>query len=661
MLSDELRDSCSIVVTIFNEKDVCGYFFDELINFVNEFNNSNNEAQIMKINEVIFVDGGSNDGTVDLINQRVLNVNRELTNLKFRLITQPASTKLAFAEWLGIKSATGNFVIKMDGDLQHDPKFIRPMINIALNFDLVIASRYVKGGGNLWKPFRGIVSRIAKFEAMLFLPPLRKVKDPLSGFYLLRKEILPLQTPENDSYKELMTILSLKRPLRIAEVPYVMVEREKGSSKLTSSLTSLTLNFNREIISNFVSYIKSDSCNIGGQKEKEKTTWAVVSRSSFLPNNDQGGADKHALKLAISLKKTVPNDNVVFVGRNYPQLNQVGVRLLEIKSPRSLITKNAFSYFLNGFVLNLISAITAIKYLRKISGNKVVNAHSNIAAILISLFSKETSIIFRMHDPLFSKLDHEKLPVKLIRVVNNLILERTAIRVSDFVISTSPKTFHQIPDFYKVKSDQIFAPVEEMELIDRNNHEIASLRNLHFEYVISIGYQNGRKRFDFLIRAWENVDPKLHLVLAGNGPMADSLKKLAREHNLSDRVHFLGYVPSKELIAIIQNAKIGILASERETFPTTIIECLRAGTPSLYLTRDPLRFYAQLISDYLFISNDWKEETLAEQINRFYSKTYELSPYEVMSWANKTFKAVDLGKHNISIAGNSFGSDMKLR
>jgi Glycosyl transferase family 2. len=77
----------------------------------------------------------------------------------------------------------------MDADLQHPPELLRIMYEKALEgYDLVIASRYIKGGKiKNWNIIREFISKTAIFIAYFFLPETLKVKDPLSGYFLIKK------------------------------------------------------------------------------------------------------------------------------------------------------------------------------------------------------------------------------------------------------------------------------------------------------------------------------------------------------------------------------------------------------------------------------------------------------------------------------------------
>jgi dolichol-phosphate mannosyltransferase len=107
--------------------------------------------------EIVIVDDGSPDGTQD--------VAKQLASIygEHRILLRPRPSKLGLgtAYVHGLKHSTGDFVILMDADLSHHPKFIPRFIEKQKkgNFDIVTGTRYETGGGVYgWDLKRKIVS-----------------------------------------------------------------------------------------------------------------------------------------------------------------------------------------------------------------------------------------------------------------------------------------------------------------------------------------------------------------------------------------------------------------------------------------------------------------------------------------------------------------------
>src|SRR5262245_11285305 len=97
--------------------------------------------------EVVVVDGGSRDGTVEVARALGATV----------LSQQAPGYGGALRE--GFAAATGRYVLTLDADLSHDPEFIVKLWLMRSSADIVIASRYVKGGVAYMPLHRKILSR----------------------------------------------------------------------------------------------------------------------------------------------------------------------------------------------------------------------------------------------------------------------------------------------------------------------------------------------------------------------------------------------------------------------------------------------------------------------------------------------------------------------
>ncbi|RLG60929.1 glycosyltransferase family 2 protein [Candidatus Geothermarchaeota archaeon] len=173
--------------------------------------------------EIIVVDDNSPDNTAEIARR-----------LGAKVLVRPKKMGLTTAFLDGLKIATGDYVCLMDADLQHPPEILPKMLKEALNgADIVIASRYVKGGGIEglnW--LRRFISRIARFLAYFFLPKIRKIKDPISGAFIIKKDVVEGVNFSTRGYKALLEILVKAKYGKVTEVPYVFKKRLKGKSKL---------------------------------------------------------------------------------------------------------------------------------------------------------------------------------------------------------------------------------------------------------------------------------------------------------------------------------------------------------------------------------------------------------------------------------------------
>lgn len=187
------------------------------------------------IDEVIFVDD-STDETVQVIE-------RQQGQFPFavRVIARPPARRngLGKAVVEGMQAATAPWVLVMDGDLQHPPEVIPQLLDKALANDanLVAGSRLAKGGGtDGLSPTRTLISKVLAFSSRTLFPHrLRQLTDPLTGFFLVRREVLNPADLKPEGFKILLEVLVRTPGLRVAEVPFQFGERHGGESKANST------------------------------------------------------------------------------------------------------------------------------------------------------------------------------------------------------------------------------------------------------------------------------------------------------------------------------------------------------------------------------------------------------------------------------------------
>jgi glycosyltransferase involved in cell wall biosynthesis len=135
----------------------------------------------------------------------------------------------------GLKAALGEYVCVMDGDLQHPPELVPELLSRACESDhpnLVVASRYSANGASRLRGGRSAVSRASTLLAKSAFPrALRDLSDPMSGFFLFRREDVDASSLRPDGFKILMEIAVRTTRIRVAEVGFTFQDRSWGSSK----------------------------------------------------------------------------------------------------------------------------------------------------------------------------------------------------------------------------------------------------------------------------------------------------------------------------------------------------------------------------------------------------------------------------------------------
>jgi len=183
--------------------------------------------------EIIIIDDASPDGTLEVAKklQQIYGENH--------IVLRPRSGKLGLgtAYVYGIESATGEFIILMDADMSHHPKYIPEFIKLQkkYNYDIVTGTRYSLGGGVYgWDLRRKLTSRVANYIADLLLNP--GVSDLTGSFRLYKKNVLRklIDATISKGYVFQMEMMVRARQFNfsIGEVPIAFVDRVYGESKL---------------------------------------------------------------------------------------------------------------------------------------------------------------------------------------------------------------------------------------------------------------------------------------------------------------------------------------------------------------------------------------------------------------------------------------------
>ena len=182
---------------------------------------------------LIVIDDSSPDGTA-----------REVENLRERypivLIKRGQKLGIGSAYVTGFKKAidlNSDIIFEMDADFSHDPEYIPEFVKSLNNYDLVLGSRYIKGGEiENWSLWRKMMSKGANILARILLG--LKVNDITTGYRAYRKETLQgidLDKIKSNGYEFQAEILFrvVERGFGVKEIPIVFVDRRAGRSKLS--------------------------------------------------------------------------------------------------------------------------------------------------------------------------------------------------------------------------------------------------------------------------------------------------------------------------------------------------------------------------------------------------------------------------------------------
>lgn len=218
MAGKDTGPKVSVIIPTYNERDNLGELFERTSKALTKAGYGF---------EIVVVDDDSPDETW----RYAMELARKYP---VKVIRRTDEKGLSSAVIRGFKEASGEVFVVMDADLQHPPEKIPVLMwTIEQGADIAIASRYVPGGGvENWYWYRKLISKGAIMIGRLALPQIRNVKDPVSGFFALRREVVDGVELNPIGFKILMEILIKGKYGKVVEVPFKFGLRKTGESKL---------------------------------------------------------------------------------------------------------------------------------------------------------------------------------------------------------------------------------------------------------------------------------------------------------------------------------------------------------------------------------------------------------------------------------------------
>jgi dolichol-phosphate mannosyltransferase len=137
-------------------------------------------------------------------------------------------------------AAGAELVLEMDCDFSHDPNAVPQLIAAAAGADLVLGSRYVRGGGTRnWGLVRRTISRGGSLYAQILLGA--PVRDLTGGFKCYRRAVLEridldAITSHGYAFQIETTYRALRAGFHVVEMPITFVDREAGGSKMSRAI-----------------------------------------------------------------------------------------------------------------------------------------------------------------------------------------------------------------------------------------------------------------------------------------------------------------------------------------------------------------------------------------------------------------------------------------
>ncbi len=252
-----------IIIPTYNERENLRPLLDEI--FVNAPHS-----------DILVVDDNSPDGTGNLADQMAEE------DTRVHVLHRAGKLGLGTAYIAGFKYAIAHeydAAFEMDADFSHDPRYLPNFLEAIESADLVIGSRYVKGGGTPnWSILRRIISGGGNIytRIVLGLP----VHDCTAGYRCYRRNVLEqinLDTIRSQGYAFQVELVHrvLQHGFKIVEIPIIFMDRRVGKSKMSRKI----------FIEGFLSVLR---IRFGKQDTSEKThiTLQTATPASTLENVD---------------------------------------------------------------------------------------------------------------------------------------------------------------------------------------------------------------------------------------------------------------------------------------------------------------------------------------------------------------------------------------
>lgn len=216
-------DSLLIAIPTFNERDNIEGLLTSLF-------------ELYPSAHVVVVDDASPDGTGELVAARAKEDSRIHLIRRDRKLGIGSAYRAAFAWAL---EQGFSFVVSMDADWSHDPRDISRLLHTLESADVVVGSRYIRGGRTEnWPWSRFVLSRGANALARLLVG--RHLSDWTSGFKCYRTSMLKMLPfgpggIDSEGYAFQVDILyhCHQAGFRMSEVPIVFADRREGRTKMS--------------------------------------------------------------------------------------------------------------------------------------------------------------------------------------------------------------------------------------------------------------------------------------------------------------------------------------------------------------------------------------------------------------------------------------------
>ena len=216
-----MNKKTTIILSTYNESLAIEYTITELIKHIKNL-------------EIVVVDDNSPDGTFEIL--------KKINYPNLKIFCRKKTRGLASAFLLGLINSEGDTIGWLDSNMGSLASKFPEMISNLNNYDIVLLSRYVQGGGDQRNKVRIISSKMVNFISRIILRS--KIKDLTCGIFVMKREVLldvlPIASGHGEFMVEFLHQAELKKN-KILEIPYIQPVDEEGNSKSFPNLYKFLL------------------------------------------------------------------------------------------------------------------------------------------------------------------------------------------------------------------------------------------------------------------------------------------------------------------------------------------------------------------------------------------------------------------------------------
>lgn len=210
----------SVILPTYNEKGNITALLEQLVSAL--------EGMRVEDFELLVIDDSSNDGTSYAVEEIMKSEKR------IRLTIRKSEKGLASAVKTGIGLSRGEIIVLMDTDFNHNPQDVKRLVAPIGEFDIIVGSRYIKGGFMESSWIRHYLSYFFNLFIRFYLG--LETMDNLSGFIAMKREVtkamdMNLIFGGFGEYHIRFIYWSLLKGYKVLEIPVIYNERSYGKSK----------------------------------------------------------------------------------------------------------------------------------------------------------------------------------------------------------------------------------------------------------------------------------------------------------------------------------------------------------------------------------------------------------------------------------------------